>query len=770
MPQRADILGTPRTLLMLKLRYDLGALHRDWHLRGLAWGFKFGPADRSRAETSSRPHPATTASLQAIPQRPPLEIMRSLRAIASTFRPKTGMQWAMGTVSTAVVVALGSTAAIAHWKKVDVAQRYGVLQGNANAVEVFSKSGARIGIRRLSGNAPGSIVVLPSRDVPADFMAMLTALEDGNRNLPVVHWYGIDLQRLGRDTLCHYVWRKFDPGIVCGGASSLEMSAARGWHGRFGGMAGRSEDQKIAEITDALSLSVLVAEDKRKGDALLVDGLTFGTAPGGYELYGPRIASKMLFGAEPEKLNLAQLAVIAALPKRHKLHWSCEPVVQFSKDDAEDREAIKDRARLAIKTAFAAADPRALAAVAELETMTLPTRPAAIDVGMTLGLDPRAACLAAANPLQQVGRLVPAENTMMTAELRAIEIQFGRVEAIQLTTDPGVSQVLAQQSNNALAVIQRAQPTFAEHLVGNGNKADILAAATDSGGAVTGLYSSSELDLVHMPIQLGSVGKLPTALTAAKLGYLAEQPLCWTKDTVTHIQDAGGFEGFGDCSTERSKLSVSASFGRSKNLPVLWLARRLPVADLSKALADAGFSIPVGVDPAFGSVAGLAMATPAQSMAVTMAIANGLAGKPATAVQPYVIARVRVNGKWLEPHRQRVDLSSYFSSPQARAFIAAALTGTFQDGEGTLRGALSSAADPLEVGKSGTVAGPKPELNTRIKLAVSANADRSGWMTVIHAKSGYIGGAGFSSILLSRSTRDFAKANDRGPMRMGDRR
>ena len=693
----------------------------------------------------------------------------SLRAIAISCLsaapkaiPRTAWGWLAATVFGGVAAAGIVPPVIAYWRLSEVEHRYAALQDNARAVEIYDSKQRLAGIAEISANGSTGHIVLPSKAVPEAFFRIYEALEDKPRNNPLRSYYGIDYVRTGLAFACYGYNRLTRSGDACPGGSTVEQSTARGWNSRFGGMDGRNASDKFAEMLDATSISVIMSRAPERGRVLAADAISYGTAPGGFELWGLRNASLMTFGVEPEKASLAQLAILASMPK-WRMAWSCNPNHRFNGDEMEARNKIRERAIYGLQRAFPANDPAALAAVQELRGMIIPAQPAPLSADLIVGLDAQSACLAAANPVNRVQRLMPGESAALRTELRTIEQRYGKVEAIELTADLAEHRIFQATISAVLGEMDRGRGSFGERLVGDGLAADALALGTDANGYVLHIATTSQRDMLNTAVQTGSTGKLVIALAAARYGMSADTPLCERRDEITNVRDAGGFSGFADCSSPDASIDLASAFGESRNLPILQLGRSLPPAIIEQAMRDTGFKLDGNVERSFGLVTGLSMNSPARVAATQLAIANGIAGKPATAFVPTVIARVRVNGRWIVPERASVDLQAYFSTPMARAYMATAATAAVSNPRGTLRGILNGEPAVLETAKSGTVPGPRPMLATRIKWGSGALAGRGAWVSLIAARRTYVGNASFSSIPLSRSTRDAVMRDTVGP-------
>jgi hypothetical protein len=215
-----------------------------------------------------------------------------------------------------------------------------------------------------------------------------------------------------------------------------------------------------------------------------------------------------------------------------------------------------------------------------------------------------------------------------------------------------------------------------------------------------------------------------------------------------------------DCAVPGAHLTYAQAFGRSRNLPVLNLARGLPVAVLTAAAGDYGLSVPNGPSVPNAVTLGMATITPRRALANALAIAEGVAGRPAIGPNVHVVARAKVNGQWIEASTKPVvDLRTYFAQAQARQLLATATGAALRTPGGTLTGAVAPDA-PLgtqEIGKTGTVAGPPPGKFTVQKQALGGG--------IGPAHNAYVGlvaapdqdlGVEISMIQLWRTVRSYA--------------
>jgi penicillin-binding protein 1C len=134
-----------------------------------------------------------------------------------------------------------------------------------------------------------------THDVDPRYVAMLVAYEDGR----FYQHRGVDLRALLR-AATQWLWR----GHVVSGGSTLSMQVARLIEPR----AGRTVAAKLRQIARALEI------ERAVGKAGVLDRyLTL--APFGGNLEGVRAASLAWFGKEPNRLTVAEAALLVALPQ-----------------------------------------------------------------------------------------------------------------------------------------------------------------------------------------------------------------------------------------------------------------------------------------------------------------------------------------------------------------------------------------------------------------------------------------------------------------------
>jgi hypothetical protein len=647
-------------------------------------------------------------------------------------------------------------AALAYAGKSSIAEKYDSLRSNATGIELVDAQGVSIGLRPQKGRAEADMIVLPSSTVPDTYFRIFRALEDPDRRSPLRNWFGVDFQSVAVAAACKLQEWTSGTDVDCRGASTLEMQAARGWRGDFGGKSGESIRTQLSYMRDAASLSLLYERDSQAYRKFIVDALTYGTAPYGREVHGLRLASLTTFGVEPENLTMAQSGIIAAMPLR-RIIWSCEPGFRPNRDQRLAMEQIKIRAKAGINRAFPGT-PAAARALAEIDQMTLPLRPAPLPPALTRGLSERDACLASGNPLFRARVLAGSELAHLSSELATLRLEAGATPSrISLTTTLAEQRPYQETLIAGLREVHvgQAQNRFVSLAPGR-IEADILGVRVRR-GRITGLYSSAERPILDEKVRTGSIGKLVILVAAAHQGRDPDAPLCQLVDRRTGLIEVNGFRGYASCSAA-AMIPIARAFGESLNLPILHLGRSLDQRGLRSVAQAAGMTLPPNGDLSYALVTGMSEASPRTMLAFEAALSNFASNRPAYAEVPYLVENLQLAGRTLRPVRQHLDLHPFLQTGQARVLIQIAGGAALREPRGTLRG-LGSAVPvaPLELAKSGTIAGARPALATIRKLAVGASGEAT-WLAMISARRGAVGNRKFGMIPFATRVRSAAVA------------
>lgn len=670
-------------------------------------------------------------------------------------------RWATWSALALVVAPIAAPMVIAHVRLGQVTAEYSDLEARATAIRIVDSRGVEIGLRAQPGQDSRRIV-LRSTSVPGDFYRMLEWLEDRHTS-PFRNWYGIDYVRSGRSVLCYFGRSlALRDANECGGASTLIMQAARGAHGWYGGQASGRASRKATEYWDAPSLSVLYPRGSIERQRFVADNLTYGYTTSGFELWGIRNASRVIFGVEPTQLSLAQQAVLAALPRRRLVLRCDRPTVEQQRREELVWERIRGRADLALANAYPAGDPRARVARAELARMARPTQPAPLPAAVATAIAPERRCAAAANPVRRAEELASSEMSALVPELQRLSAEHrAPVTEVALTVDLASQEAFKRSVDELLRTIQSSQRSaLIQPLLtdGRASNIDLLLVATREDGSIRNLYASHARGLLDRPRRVGSIGKLVVGMAAAEVSD-PDASLCARTDHGQNpVLEADGSPGFDEC-RGRALVSLVEAFGRSRNLPIFDLANRIGERRVREAAAAAGFVFPAEVPPGRALVTGMGETSPRSLLSFTQALANGAAGRAPEAYAPFILARARIGNQWIEPSRGRMRLPSrYFSSAASRRFIAQAGGAALNFPRGTLR-ALVVGAQPTagEIAKSGTVAGPRPALNTIASLASGAAPGFYSWVFVAAASRDTLGDRSLRFSTLPRLIRSAAK-------------
>jgi hypothetical protein len=669
------------------------------------------------------------------------------------FRFRLGRAAGLFAFATIAVTAPFVVVAIAaHANLATVSAKYAALRRSAEALEWQDANGQIVAMKPRSALQESGMLTLPSEHIPDDFYEMYRTKENRRSALPWRNWYGLDMQSIAVSIVCKTSkWISGKPEN-CRGASTLEMQAARAWQGGYGGKSNGSLSVQASYAVDAMSLSLVHTPDSQEYRKLVLDGLTFGTAPGGQELYGPRLASLITFGLEPKDLTRAQKAVIAAMAL-YRIPWSCDDNFIPQGAQLTEQNQIKNRAIEMVQQTFPNATDTAQV-VNEIRHIRLPTRPAPLPAELTVGMTNRAACMAASNPGTRP--YLPTNMAMAGARAELMATDIGPAKRIALTLD-GSRQ--AEFANMVGAIVDRiAEAPAARRFWAKsaGNSGPDVLAVTVSNGRITQLFTSTQRNILDERRSVGSIGKLVILAAAASQGYSTEDMLCRKRDRQTGLTEVGGFAGYENCGGA-ADVSFEGAFARSENLALLDLARNLDQTRLRNLAISAGFELPEDSELPYALVTGMVRSTPRNLLAFEQALANAAAGKAPRAVLPYLVDKVEKDNGWLALKRQHMDLSEFLSAGQGTELLREAGGAAIRNPRGTLA-AIASDLPPAvgELAKSGTVAGSRPALNTRIKQAIGAVPNGISWLVALGSETGFVGDRNFSMIALPKKVRENA--------------
>jgi hypothetical protein len=619
-----------------------------------------------------------------------------------------------------------------------VKAEYQSLNARSTAVVVRDREGRFIGVQPQPG-APGPRLHLPSEDVPDPFYRMLAFLEDRPSSSPLRNWYGINFLSIGRNGTCVALRFIVDDERRCGGASTLPMQASRGTRGMFGGQSENWVQRKFREFADAPSISLMFEEGSVEHRRFIVDSLSYGSVRG-FELWGPRLAARVIFGREPSDLSLAEQALLAALPK-YRIPLRCEPLSaeQEERDEAA-RESIRDRAISALRGALPTEDARVRHAIAELRSLRLPRAPSPLPAELTHGLTSAEACEAAANPSRAVALIASSELILARDEMRRLaQDRRSPITEIMLTVDVAEQRRFKREAAlllRSLSVQRRRH--LNRPLIGNEHAADVLLVGTGPDGAIHLLYNLAARPLLDEGRRAASVAKLLIATAAAgarqtRLPSLCNRPVDARERPLSRFARR-------PCSPAET-VSIEETFGRSLNFAAHDLASSVGEDQLGRAALDGGFYIPSQMSAAEALSFGMAEATPRTMLAFAQAFSRGAAGCDPVARQPHIVSRVRIADHWIAATpRNDISISRYATGSEATQFLRVAGGAALSHSRGTLAPLRRSAPQlRFEIAKSGTVAGARPNLDTMAKLGVGAVAGRYSWISLVAAPTGALG-------------------------------
>lgn len=610
------------------------------------------------------------------------------------------------------------------------------------AIWILDRENQPLGVLPQDGESPHEAGIR-SRQVNSDFARALRILETGS------DYFGISPRHLVAAAACA-TWRTVWGGAQaaqesCPGGSTLLMQVSTQLRG---GKANRDAmERKWTEIRDAMPLSVSLPPGYSSEDQLIADQLPFGTA-GGRTIIGLETAAQILFGRSAGELSLAQSALLAAMPKRQVALFCAQPSSRTMALMHSRWSRIRQRAQYALMRAFAG-DARLGAALAEVRAMPDRFNPAPLPPALTLGMTPDLSCAAAMDPVRRTDLVDASMRSIVAREIASLPRPDGLpITDIQLATAIADQRAFKTQIEGALRVVESSQRgRWLRPLLPQAGGADVLAFTVDEGGALTGYYASNARGLGQERRRLGSQSKLAALLAFAAAGRDWRSVLC--NHSWNGLHNANGDPGFSNCSDPRAQMTVETAFARSSNLPLLHELRQIDPAIVARAARNAGFT-DLGEDLPYAIAFGVAESTPLQVAAMEAAISRGVSGEPAMARIPRAIVRYRVDGRWLQPPSQWVDLRPYFTSERARRLFAAAGGAPLGRADGTLHRIIANDLLPGEVAKSGT--DQRDDGLTYAKAAVGARRGRS-WFAMVAADRGPVSRSGVNVYALAGAVR-----------------
>jgi len=621
----------------------------------------------------------------------------------------------------------------------NAAVRVKQLEEKAKGIEVLSADGQWLGVlprpdvvRESDTVAHGHyhVTLADTRPPPRDLMLMLDKIEGAGS------WYNLAWDKLALGIVCSAFeggHRSFGPlGLHngrCAGGSTVFETAVKSLVGDYAHTPGR----KLAEIEAVLALSRSMPTGSAERNRFVAQNLFMATSEG-TRLYGDRATSLAVFGVEPDRLELHQLALLAASPKI-PFALTCNGTA-----DSARFERLRNRAAWALRKTFAD-DPRLTGALAKLAAMAPISRPFAVAIPGKA----EPSCEAGASGLLRFeimdssARLAAREEVDgligSGQSLDAVEIGINEQDASRFKAD--VVKALTDSARSGRWI---PKPDRAEVLA--------IAMAADRSGVITNLYASGpvQLDVFR---QFGSVSKVVAIAGLADAGADVGVRLC--DKSVPGLQDPEGGKGHASCSEDGAMMTLATAFGKSKNLAVYDAIRHIDSGRLQALASFAGYRIPANVEPARALAFGMAETTPRQAMTMLQAVAEGAAGRSPRATQLHMIRRYRAGGTWRMAPAPTLDLSEWFGARSARAIFALAASAPLRP-HGTLAATTTRVAlGPEEVAKSGT-SGTKQF--TTGKFAVGANQDGAWLSMVVPLRGGNLASGVANTTAISRVARE----------------
>lgn len=519
----------------------------------------------------------------------------------------------------------------------------------------------------------------------------------------------------------------------CAGASTPEMQSSRTTRNDQSMSWGR----KFIELADSIGMNLAKSDAER--EIAILDSLHYGQAAG-FPLHGQRIAALAAFGGEPETLPLEKKALLASFPKE-PLKLVCR-VTGFEKGDVAAFERQRKRARKALIKGFAG-HPGLAAALARLDAMAPIVSPAPLAPELAVGLSPLEACQVAAHPLAR-GAVVAGTHNL---DVTRLPLAGGPIAEVRL------AQSDVEQRRYRTAVLGALKAAHNADWLANPvtGEAVTLTFDTDKDGSIRHQFEGGIRGLLNQERESASLSKFGAVLILAKANFPASGTLC--NHEAQGRQNAGGNKGFANCSAKDAHESIDKVFGLSRNLPVYYELRTRFTADQLRREADVlGFR--VGADPAADFAFGTARISPARISALMTAMSNALAGQSATAPVPHLARAYRDVAGWHGWPVERVDLTAYFTGPNARELVRKAAQAPLLYSNGRQNGTLQMTVGdlpvgPAEVGKSGT---QDNDGLTRGKFAAGAR-DGRGWFAMVIARRNDLGKGHIGIWQLSRIVR-----------------
>lgn len=551
-------------------------------------------------------------------------------------------------------------------------------------------------------------------DVPKGWWEVLKALEDRHIDNRRRSWAGVDVIALAQSVFY------FSMGVQSKGASSLAMMLVRSIrHENVDPKESTWEKlkRKLIEIRDAPVLfNKLYPRDFKRWLAMhvpLVNG-TSGSRMGA-ALYGLGVTSRVVFGKSPEKLTLAEQALLAAAFKKPIL------LAPFNDEQAqmaaESRwEYLKERAKKGVEIAYT----RKYSGIfKEIDNLKFPERPhGPVRLERLLPLDEIERFRILANPYKRSVEFVHGEMIQAIGELQE---QYGmnwrdKVYALHLNTDVIKNVIFKRQVEKVLKKLQKKlqkEKRLKLNLLSDHDDptsvAQVILALAGPDGRLLRYYSNSH-DTVYSgeqterkngryqpekeSRQIASVAKL---VAAVFLGAAGDNPnkVIYCNKAITGIQNAGGKpKGVKNCRERRAKYRPSQVFARSLNLPLINRLNKASETELEQLIKRFSLMRTDNKTPLSTALTlGYVTASPHTLHGIMHGIVTGIAtGGHPKILQPTLVREVQIistNGvqKKEMRHMNNPDITGityYLEESKTRRFVKTVLSGVLKS-PGTLR-------------------------------------------------------------------------------------
>lgn len=597
---------------------------------------------------------------------------------------------------------------------------YAAVDRRSQAIEISDSAGRWLGVlpEAFARSSPGSGPDWPRHrtlqveQIPQGWLDVLVALEDRHVR-SWRSWNGLDLLALVRSAALAPF------GLSDRGGSSLTMQLVRSMRHLSPGADesfGDRISRKLIEMLDAPALyQELGGIDDFRFQRLLTRHLplvqgTRGSRLGG-SIYGIGLAARILFDKQPEALDLAEQAVLAAAVWRHV-------IVAEENDPAAVRlrdlrwDAIRDRARRGLRMAYGPGNALVAPALAKLASMS-PPRPR-MDPALMALLPPESEGRVGliAGPEQRAAYFLRGELVTAADELSRLlsPEELEAVTGLDLTLDAAENFRFKKAVELKLVeVAARLGPKLELPLLpGAGPTAELLLLRVDNAGRIRRHYSNRPYPLVGGGARpIGSLGKAAAAVLLGTEDSSAGR-YCNLRVTDGSIHNANGDRGVADCGEPGAYRSMHEVFAHSLNLPLIWRLGQISNRSLTELADRAHLELVDGVPPAVQLALGLASSRPDRLVALVQAIGNGAAGKAALGPKPFIVASWHAAGRTgrqmrtVQQSEWATDLRPYFEHAGTRTFVLEALSAPLSRG-GTLS-SLGQIVSPngLHLAKTGT--------------------------------------------------------------------